>query len=92
MLPFLKKRDNGYSPTLSIKIRPQDKPEETKKHESMRVAAKYLIDAMHSNDIDAVASALRYAFKIADSEPHVEGEHLSTNQEENNGSSEHANR
>lgn len=39
------------------------------------VASEDLTRAIHSKDINAVASALRAAFEILDSEPHDEGPH-----------------
>ena len=41
----------------------------------MLSAARDLIEAVHRGDDAGVAAALRSAFKIADSEPHEEGEH-----------------
>lgn len=45
-------------------------------HDGLEACADDLMRASASGDKKAFASALRAAFEILDSEPHVEGEHL----------------
>lgn len=45
-------------------------------------AAEDLLDAIKKDDKNQVAVALRAAFEILDAEPHVEGEHVSEELEE----------
>lgn len=71
MLPFMKKNDPAGA-GLITKRREPDKTEE-KPMDGMEMAAKDLHDAVKSGDIEGIASALRAACQIADSEPHVEG-------------------
>jgi len=73
-LPFLNRiKDAGIAGVVTVHRSP-DKPEETP--DGVHMAAQDLIDAVKTNDVKAVAAALRAAFEIMDSEPHVEGEHL----------------
>ena len=74
MLPFLKQNQEGSSsgPIESVERKPDDGSD----YDSMESAAEDLISAVHSKDAKAVAAALRAAFELADSEPHVEGEHI----------------
>jgi hypothetical protein len=78
MLPFLKpKTQTG----LIISQRKPDGETEEKGMEDqedmgLMSAAEDLIRAVHAKDAKAVASALRAAFEIVDSEAHVEGEHI----------------
>lgn len=76
MLPFLKKKQQTG---VIVKTRqPDEKPEQEENEQEdqgLMVCAQDLIDAIAAQDVKAVASALRAAFQIADSEPHEEGEH-----------------
>lgn len=76
MIPFLRnKKDAGVSvPIESIK-REHDEDKE-QDFDVLESAAEELIHAVHSKDIKAVAMALRSAFELMDSEPHIEGEHI----------------
>jgi hypothetical protein len=76
ILPFQDKKKVGAF--LSKKVVQTSAPEVEGPHleEGMKAAAEDLIHAVHNKDIEAVAAALRAAFEIADSEPHVEGEHI----------------
>ena len=47
----------------------------TSTHDGLKAAAEDLLDAIKANDVDATASALRRAFRIADAMPHEEGPH-----------------
>lgn len=78
MLPFMKPR--RVTSLLIAKHDPETgignaEPEQEEK-EGLLMAAEHLISAIHSKDAKAVASALRAAFDMADSEPHKEGEHF----------------
>lgn len=44
---------------------------------ALHAIAQELIDAVHAKDADGVEAAFRAAFAECDSEPHVEGPHLS---------------
>ncbi len=75
MLPFLKKSQDGASssPVEHITREPDEGTEE--EYDSMESAAEDLCNAVHSKNYKAVASALRAAFELAESEPHEEGPH-----------------
>jgi hypothetical protein len=77
MLPFLKKKEDVTSPGLIVKTRMPDKTEENQDtgSEGMHSAAQDLLSAIESKDTKAIASALKAAFDIADSQPHEEGAH-----------------
>lgn len=74
MLPFLKlnKEASSSGPVESVERKPDEEPE----YDAMESAAEDLISAIHSKDAPAAAAALRAAFELADSQPHVEGEHI----------------
>jgi hypothetical protein len=76
MLPFLKK--NISQPGMITQQRSPDSSLETEEDDSgagISAAAQDLIDAVHAKDSAGVASALKAAFDILDSEPHEENEH-----------------
>lgn len=50
--------------------------------EQLHAVAGELVDAVHCNDVAAVVEALRGAFLLFDSMPHVEGEHVDEQAEE----------
>lgn len=79
MLPFLKNKANSGSGLL-IKSRSPDQaePEESEidVNAPIRACAKDLIIAIHAHDVEMAADAIRAAFEILDSEPHVEGPHV----------------
>jgi len=71
MLPFLKKSQEAGPVSMSEPVvRDSDGD-----FDSMEVAAQDVMDAVHSKNVKALASALRAAFELADSEPHEEGPH-----------------
>lgn len=71
MLPFLKhSKEASVSVTPDVIKRESDHEEE---FDSVESAAEDLIHAIHSKDVKSVATALRAAFEILDSEPHEEG-------------------
>ena len=74
MLPFLKKNQESSmsAPVDSIKREPDEGAEE---YDSLESAAEDLLKAIESKDSKEIASALRAAFEICDSEPHEEGPH-----------------
>lgn len=73
MLPFLKNKEASASgPVESIKRSPDDGAD----YDMLDSAAEDLMHAVHSKDIKAIASALKAAFEICDSQPHEEGEHI----------------
>lgn len=81
MLPILKKK---YNAGLIVETRKPDadKPQDNKDDKGSRDAAikscaDRLIQGIHNNDSNMVASAIRDAFDILESMPHEEGEHKS---------------
>jgi hypothetical protein len=76
-LPFLKRnnKDAGIAGVMTIHRNP-DKEESHEEHDGVHMAARDLIDAVKADDVKGVAAAMRAAFEIMDSEPHVEGEHV----------------
>ncbi len=77
MLPFLKNKEKQQSAVM-VKQRAPDQPEqEDDKSASHMACAQDLLKAIESKDIKGIAEALQSAFEIMDSEPHVEGEHVS---------------
>lgn len=73
MLPFLKNKHEASVSLPADTIRREPDGEES--FDSLEVAAQDLIDAIHSKNVKAVSEALRAAFELCDSEPHVEGPH-----------------
>lgn len=82
MLPFLKKsKEASVSAPAETIVRESDK-EEQLEHEPLDIIAEELISAVHKKDAKLVADCLHAAFEILDSLPHVEGEHVSEEEEE----------
>lgn len=85
MLPFLKNRDKQSggivhkykSPDGGIKSEPTYSD-----GDDLRECASDLLKAVQSNDINAVAEAIRAAFTILDSQPHEEGPHTNESSDE----------
>lgn len=71
MLPFLKNKQEG---SMSGPVEPI-KREHDEDYDMLESAAEDLISAVHSKDVKAVASALKAAFEMCDSQPHEEGPH-----------------
>lgn len=69
MLPFLKK---PKAAGLIVEQRASDKPSDISE---METCAQDLLAAIEAKDIKGMAAALQAAFELADSQPHVEGEH-----------------
>ena len=79
MLPFLKRKNEGGIAGTIIKNRNPDKSSESEdldKSYSLEDCAQDIIEAIHSKDKSALASALKEAFQKLDSEPHEEGPHI----------------
>jgi hypothetical protein len=76
MLPWMKKKDQQVTPSLTIKTREPDKTEENQEHAGIHACAQDLLSAIQANDVKGIADALKAAFEIADASPHVEGEHI----------------
>ena len=75
MNPFLKSKEASISaPPEVIKRKPDH--EEEGEYDPIESAAEDLHAAIKSNDVKAIAMALRAAFEILDSEPHEEGPHI----------------
>lgn len=73
MLPFLKSKEGSASfPVESI----ERKPDEGDEYDVLESAAEDLCHAIDAKDYKAIASALRSAFELMDSQPHDEGEHI----------------
>lgn len=85
MLPFIKPKTKTAS--LSIKYRKPDEKEpfadggEADGDSGMHAAAQDILRAIESHDFKHLALALKAAFDIFDSQPHVEGEHLNESEE-----------
>lgn len=73
MLPFLKNKQEASASGPVEHMKRQ--PDEESDYDMIDSAAEDLIQAIHSKDVKAVASALKAAFQICDSEPHEEGPH-----------------
>ena len=74
MLPFLKlKKEVGATGPVESITRESDDGED---YDMLESAAEDLISAVHSKNVKAVASALKAAFEMMESEPHEEGEHV----------------
>lgn len=72
-LPFLKKRNEVSAAPIETKER---KPDAEPEYDALESAAEELCSAIQSKDYKSIASALRAAFELLDSEPHFEGPHL----------------
>lgn len=74
MLPFLKhKQEGSISAPVETVERKSDHEEE---YDGLESAAEDLIQAMNEGNAKAVASALRAAFELCDSQPHEDGPHV----------------
>lgn len=84
MLPFLKNRQQAGISGVIMKTRAPDKQDESEQDDpgaSIHACAEELIRALHARDPKAVAAALKDAFDILDSQPHIEGPHLNEDEE-----------
>jgi hypothetical protein len=85
-LPFLKKKQSGIA-GISMEYRKPDADgeghhdKEDNKDDGLQAAADDIIACVNQNDKVGLAKALRAAFEILDSEPHVEGEHIEEEEE-----------
>lgn len=74
MIPYLKLgKEASVSAPVSVEKR---KPDQDSEYDPLEVAAEDLCNAIAAKDYKAIAEALRAAFQLADSEPHIEGEHI----------------
>lgn len=86
MLPFLKQKKSGAAIVTNYNssgFKKEQEPEENQGSSSasdaeagLLACAQDLIKALEKKDSLAVASALKSAFEICDSQPHQEGEHV----------------
>lgn len=67
---------------IAIGIEPDEGEVELSPEEQLHAVAGELVEATRCGDVQAVAEALRGAFLLLDSMPHVEGSHLSEQAEE----------
>lgn len=72
MLPWNKKKEAAAA-AMPIQKREHDEDFE---YDSMESAADDLLMALEKKDSKGIAAALRAAFDLFDSEPHVEGPHI----------------
>lgn len=83
MLPFLKPKTVAG---LIIKHRVSDgnihEEREDKQDQGLEAACEDILMAISAKDAEHLANALRAAFDILDSEPHVEGPHVDNEQDE----------
>lgn len=80
MLPFLKKKANpgvitAHMDALGHKSEASQYDEEPNKNAPLEACAQDLMRAIHENNVEAAAAAMRAAFEILESEPHEEGPH-----------------
>ena len=73
MLPFLKNAQDAASSSPIEPIKRGSDHEED--YDGLHACAEDLHAAVKSGDISGIASALKAAFQICDSEPHEEGPH-----------------
>lgn len=75
MLPFLKRSQEASSsgPVESVTREPDY--EDDSEFDSLEIAAQELLDAIDKKDVKAMATAIRAAIELCDSEPHTEGPH-----------------
>lgn len=78
MLPFLKDKKEGSMSSSAVPDKVQRKPDEDAEYDTFHAVAEDLINAIKAHDVPGCAEALRAAFDLADSEPHVEGPHMET--------------
>jgi hypothetical protein len=74
MLPFLKNTQEGSASSPIEPIKRESDHEED--YDGLHACAEDLHAAVKSGDIPGIASALKAAFQICDSEPHEEGDHI----------------
>lgn len=67
MLPFLKSKEHQQAGVIT-QVRPSDNPDSSTKDEGLRACSRELIRAVGEGDEAGVASALRAAFQILDSD------------------------
>lgn len=70
------------APTDGIEIEIEPGEVELSPEEQLQAVAGELVEATRCGDVAAVAEALRGAFLLLDSMPHVEGEHVAETEEE----------
>lgn len=81
MLPFLQKK-HGVAGLIMEKRKANGDLQETSNepqdqlNPALMAAAHDILSAMHMNDANKLAQALKAAFEICDSEPHSEGPHI----------------
>ncbi len=78
MLPFLKNKQYKNASLVIQERRPDSEDSALEKDDdaALHAAAQDILRAVESKDYKHLALALRAAFQIIDSEPHVEGEHM----------------
>ncbi len=80
MLPFLKKQKQMAGVSMEYR-KPDQKPEQNQEQDGLEMCAQDMLSAHASADKKALASALRAAFAILESEPHHEGPHTEEDSE-----------
>lgn len=79
---FLKKtKESGISGIIMKHRKPDESAEQPEENQALKSAARDILDAVESRDVDRLESAIRAAFQICDSEDHVEGEHIEEEQD-----------
>lgn len=77
MLPFLApKKQAGVIIAKRVGDKTEVESEEGEHAPGLMASAEDLISAVHAKDAKAVASAIKAAFEVCDSEPHEEGPHI----------------
>ncbi len=72
-LPYSNYRDGAASQPIEVEKR---EPDEAQEYDVLEAAAEDLCKSIEKKDYKAIASALRAAFELLDSEPHEEGPHV----------------
>lgn len=82
MLPFLKNKTKNGTGIVERLHRPEDSYKQQQTEETstdsndLEICAIDILKAIKTNDIKGLADAIKAAFEICDSQPHVEGEHI----------------
>lgn len=74
MLPFMKKDKEASVSAVPSRIKRE--PDHEVDYDSLEAAAQDVLAALESKNVRDLAIAIRAAFEICDSEPHVEGPHI----------------
>lgn len=80
MLPYLEKNKEASISVAPDHVKRKADDGSDDEYDGLKAACADLFDAIRKNDHTLGATALRAAFDLCDSEPHVEGPHLEGDQ------------